>query len=46
MRHFCNQRGETEIDLTTFLHQNDDIHSVRVILLFSLQKKSTNVKLF
>ena len=36
MRYFYNQYGEIGVDLTTFLHQNNDIHSVRVTLLFDL----------
>lgn len=33
-------------ELEIFSHQNYDAHSVRVILLFSLYKKSASVKLF
>ena len=35
MRYFYNQYEETGVDLTT-LHQNNDIHFVRVTLLFDL----------
>ena len=36
MRYFYNQYGEIGVDLSTFLHQNNDIHSVRVTLLLDL----------
>ena len=35
MSYFYKQYGEIGVDLTT-LHQNNDIHSIRVTLLFDL----------